>query len=230
MSTTAKTTLRIFLAILLGLAVLILSGTVYQLSADVLIPYAWIKKTLNHSLMLVFSIILILIINKGKLSGYGFKWNMKIPIVKVVFICLLLGFTASLINLIDKNNQADFPSSDFSFIEKVLFIWLWASICEEVLTRGLIQGFLYPLKHIGFQFLHRYISLPVIIGAVFFGLMHLILLTLGISFLAVLDIVFFGIILGIIAGYYREQTGSIVPAIIVHMCFNIGGNILELLN
>ena len=43
-----------------------------------------------------------------------------------------------------------------------------------------------------------------------------------------LNIVIFGIVLGIIAGYYREQTNSLIPAIMVHMCFNIGGSLLGL--
>ena len=30
-------------------------------------------------------------------------------------------------------------------------------------------------------------------------------------------------LLGIVAGYYREKTGSLIPAIIIHALFNIGG-------
>jgi membrane protease YdiL (CAAX protease family) len=30
-------------------------------------------------------------------------------------------------------------------------------------------------------------------------------------------------LLGIVAGYNREKTGSLIPAIIIHALFNIGG-------
>jgi membrane protease YdiL (CAAX protease family) len=31
--------------------------------------------------------------------------------------------------------------------------------------------------------------------------------------------------LGIVAAYYRESTGSLLPAILVHALFNIGGTL-----
>ena len=150
-------------------------------------------------------------------------------IVKIVSISLILGFFASVIGILfDVSSTNQLPVNDFSIIEKIVYIWVWASICEEVFTRGLIQGFLFPAKHIGFNVLNHFISLPVVIGAVFFGLMHFMLLTIGMAFFPVLIIVIFGIVLGIIAGFYREQTNSLVPAILVHMCFNIGGSLLGL--
>ncbi len=231
MSTHLNITFRTILAVILGLIVLIFSGVIFQTiltQSDMPDDYPGLIKTLNHTLMLVFSILLILVINKGKLKGYGFIWNFSFPFGKVVFISILLGFIPSLIIKVAGLSESGFPASDFSIPEIIIYIWLWASICEEVFIRGLIQGYLFPLKHIGFNFLNHFISLPVMIGAAFFGLMHFMLLTLGISFFAVLNIVIFGIILGIIAGYYREQANSLVPAIMVHMCFNIGGSLLGL--
>lgn len=231
MSTHLNPIIRTILAVILGLLVLILSGAIFQTivaHSNLMNDFPGLIKTLNHSLMLVFSILLILVINKGKLKGYGFNWNINFPILKVIIISILLGFLPSLIIMGSNFQEKDFPGSDFNWLQKIIYIWLWASICEEVFTRGLIQGFLFPVKNIGINFLNRFISLPVMVGAVFFGLMHFMLLTLGISFFIVITIVIFGIVLGIIAGYYREKTNSLVPAIIVHMCFNIGGSILEI--
>ena len=231
MTTHLNVTFRTILAVVLGLIVLIFSGAIFQIiltQSDLMNDYPGLQKTLNHTLMLVFSILLIVIINKGKLKGYGFTWNIKFPIGKLILISILLGFLPSIIIMVANFSGEDFPVSDFSWLEKIIYIWFWASICEEVFTRGLIQGFLFPAKHIGFNVLNHFISLPVIIGAVFFGTMHFMLLTFGMAFFTVLIIVVFGIILGIIAGYYREQTNSLVPAIMVHMCFNIGGSLLGL--
>ena len=231
MSTHLNVTFRIILAVILGLIVLILSGAIFQTiltQTNLMIDHPGLIKTLNHTLMLVFSILLILVINKGKLKGYGFTWNIKFPIGKVILISILLGFLPSIIIMSSNLSMEDSPVSDFTWIEKIIYIWLWASICEEVFTRGLIQGFLFPAKHIGFNVLNHFISLPVVIGAVFFGLMHFMLLTIWMALFTVLIIVILGIVLGIIAGYYREHTNSLVPAILIHMCFNIGGSLLGL--
>jgi membrane protease YdiL (CAAX protease family) len=232
METPVKYIVRIILAFLLGLLVLILSGFLYQFIAvesGLLDDLQWIKHLLNHLLMLVFSVLLIGVINSGKLSGYGFTWNMDFPFVKVLLISVFFGIFSSIISMVFQDGEIDFPGSDFSLFEQIIYIWIWASICEEVLTRGLIQGFLFPLKHLGIRLLGRFISLPVMFGAVFFGLMHLMLLSLGIPLFFVLNIIAFATLLGIIAGYYREQTNSLVPAILVHGCFNIGGSIMEIL-
>lgn len=41
----------------------------------------------------------------------------------------------------------------------------------------------------------------------------------------VLITVFFAFVLGLVAGYQRERTGSLVPAIMVHMFANVGGSL-----
>ena len=224
--------LRTVIAILLGLLVLILSGVLMQIisvETGLFKKLPFIGKTFTHSSMLVFSVMLILILNKGNIRGYGFTWNINFPLGKIILISLLLGFTASLIiELADVSMEEYTPTKDFSFIEIIVYIWFWASICEEVLTRGLIQGFLSPVKHIGVKILRRFISLPVIAGALFFGAMHLMLLTLGTDIFVVLIIVIFAVILGFIAGYFKEQTNSLVPAILVHFCFNVGGSFLQI--
>jgi membrane protease YdiL (CAAX protease family) len=32
-------------------------------------------------------------------------------------------------------------------------------------------------------------------------------------------------LLGLVAGYHRQETGSLVPAILVHALFNVGGTL-----
>ena len=45
----------------------------------------------------------------------------------------------------------------------------------------------------------------------------------------VIAIVAFAFILGLVAGYYREKTESLIPAILVHMFANIGGSLASIL-
>lgn len=225
--------LRTVIAIVLGMLVLMMLPSVMMIiskNTDLFESFPMIEKTITHTSMLILSVLFILILNKGKLKEYGFTWNLNFPLAKVVMISLLFGFISSLTGQLFVNTKTVMPTDNFSFIELILYIWVWASICEEILTRGLIQGFLAPLKHIGVTLFKYRISLPVIVGAIFFGTMHFGLLIMDIDIYIVLNIVIFGIILGMIAGYHKEKTNSLVPAIIVHFCFNVGGSFIYIIS
>ncbi len=223
---------RISIAIILGVLVLMLSSAILMtvsMKTSLIESFPVIEKVSMHLAMFVFSILIILLLNKGKLRGYGFIWNVNFPIVKIILISLMFGFVSSGIDYLFIHSTTENPTADFSFFENVIYIWFLASIAEEVLTRGLIQGYLSPLKHIGIRFFKYYISLPILVGALFFGAMHLMLLSMGVDIYSVMNIVVFGTLLGLIAGYQKEKTNSLIPAIIVHLCFNVGGSLLSVI-
>ena len=72
-------------------------------------------------------------------------------------------------------------------------------------------------------------SVPVIVGALFFSLMHLAAVGDTTSTWAVVVFLLLAAILGTMAGYYREKTGSLVPAVVVHMMFNVSGSLVDYL-
>jgi len=119
------------------------------------------------------------------------------------------------------------PAAHHSFAQIVLFVWILASIAEELVFRGLIQGMLSPLSRFGLSVGNITLSVPVIIAAVLFGLIHLGLLTMDVDAKYVLTIVTGAVIAGLMAGYFREKTGSIWPAVVVHSIFNITGSAVE---
>ena len=221
------------IAIIIGISVLILSSIlviILSKNTNIVTSVPALSKTLTHTSMLVFSVLYIIILSKRGLQNFGFVWNTKFPIIRIVVISLFIGIIPSLLNNIIFDTAAINPTGNFTLIEKIVFVWIWASICEEILTRGLIQGFLAPFKNIGIKLFNTMISLPVIVGAIFFGLMHLMLLAMGIELVSVITIVIFSVILGVIAGYQREITNSLLPAIIVHMCFNIGASLVNIIS
>lgn len=232
---------RIIIAIALGLIVLNIAPYIESLliliNRQVLCLYPWLSSILESFSMLVFSLFIILIINRGKLSDYGFTLGKNIKYVKIILLSFVIGIITMLITGIVANIlQSIFPigggehfASSYSFLETVLYVWILASISEEVLTRGLIQGFLVPLKKYGFKIFKRFISIPILISAFFFGAMHIMLLFTGMNAYMVFAVVITCFILGLLAGYYREKTGSLIPAIIVHLVFNVSGAILGLL-
>jgi len=216
---------------MLGMLVLMLSSIlmiIISKTTNLFVIFPIIEIIFTHTAIFVFSILLILTVNKGKFRGYGFVWSLTLPILKIILVSLMLGFMSFIIKKLLPESVAIHPASSFSTIEKIMFVWVWASISEEILTRGLIQSFLSPMKHFGILIFNKFISIPVIVGAIFFGLMHFTLLTMGMNIFIVSNIVIFGMLLGLIAGYHREKTNSLVPAILVHFSFNVGASIFSL--
>jgi len=222
---------KIIVVVLLGLFVLAVPSFImmsFHNLAELLESKPWLGGFINHTAMLVLSIIIILVLSKGKISTYGFKIPKNIQLKRIVLLSLGIGIIGALI-------QSYFPMKEpasiekFSFIQIVIFVWIYASICEEVLTRGLIQGYLMSLSKYGFTVFKLRLSVPMIVGALFFALIHIMLLTTGMGGSAVFNIVLFAFILGVVAGYYREKTESLIPAILVHMLFNVGGYCTDLL-
>jgi membrane protease YdiL (CAAX protease family) len=182
----------------------------------------WSEGFLSHTAMWTISLILILIVSKGKLRSFGFCRGKNYKTAQIIIPGTVAGVAlAAVLHLFPEGSNSF--HLDYSFAQTVIFVWLYASVSEELLTRGLIQSFLTPLADYGFTIFGVRISLPVLIGALFFGLMHAALLTTGMALFSVISIVVFSSVLGLIAGYHREQTGSLIPAIIVHALGNIGG-------
>jgi len=220
---------RIVATLFIGLLILTLSSALLMAidsNTQLFENFPAFNKTFTHTSFIVLSLLFILILGKTNFKEYGFSWSLKFPISEVVLISLFLGLSSSIIGIFLPDSGFVHPAASFSLIEKVLFIWIWASISEEILCRGLIQGFLSPLKHKGIKVFNVFLSLPVLAGAIFFGFMHFALLSMGMEIASVMNIVFFGILLGLIAGYQKERSGSLIPAFLVHLCFNVGASII----
>jgi membrane protease YdiL (CAAX protease family) len=111
---------------------------------------------------------------------------------------------------------------EFTKSQIVVFVWIYASVSEELLTRGLLQTLLSGNARVGAG-TSRKLSTPVIVSALFFGAMHLVLVK-SMGPLAI-PVILLAVFLGLVAARYRERTGSLLPAIIVHALFNIGGTL-----
>ncbi len=116
------------------------------------------------------------------------------------------------------------PLGPHSPIEIVLLVWVYASICEEVFVRGLYQSCLAPVVQYRLPVFRKWsLSAPVVLSGLFFGGMHVVVWPrMGPKALVIMAV---AAILGIIAARYRERTGSLVPAILIHALFNIGGTL-----
>ena len=217
-------------AVALGLLVMVAvacMATVFGITPNALKSTPWLGPLVVHSTMLAASLFIIAILSRGRLQTYGFRFPVGWSwLWRAVGISLATGVLGSaLLALLPAQGLPDVPG--LSFIQIVLFVWLYASVCEEVLVRGLVQGFVSPFGHHGISLSGIRLSLPVLTGALFFALMHLPALGPGIQPITLIAFLLFAATAGSMAGWFRERTGSLLPAIVVHMMFNIAGSLVD---
>ncbi len=190
----------------------------------------------SQGTFLVVSLVLIRAFGRGDLGRYGLKTAGVRPVARAVAISaltMLVLMSPMILMALGGYQPSDGEPEGSGFgpgglPQTVLFVWLLASVCEEVFYRGLLQGFLSPLSTHGVRLRGVYLSLPVALCAVWFGLGHLCLLgrVPGPMLAAILVSTTTA---GFIAGYYRERTGSLLPAVASHMTFNVVGTVVPLL-
>ena len=228
-----KNILRIIASVFIGFIILAISGSIsIGITENLGESYSWLMAPILHTAMLILSVALIYFFSRKDISSYGLKMAepkyLKHAVINGSMAAILVGICSVIFGELFPDINTD-PADEFNFIQIIIFVWIYASICEEFLSRGLIQSFLSPLIGYRIRIFNFHISLPILVVVLFFGLKHFGLITTGADLLFVCFIVFFGIIVGIMAGYYREISGSIIPAIIIHALFNIWGTILNLI-
>jgi membrane protease YdiL (CAAX protease family) len=225
-----KSTVRLLLAIIMGACIYYLA--VYVIPSlslfEGLLKSSWISNgDITQITLLVISLILIYIFSKGNLSTYGFK-SIKIKqlikpvLISIPTVFLLMVMAGLVIGISGSIPEGGNATMKGGMLKTIISVWLIASTCEEIFYRGLILSFLASLKKYGFKLFRSHISVPVTVSALGFGLGHLCLLN-RMNSVIVINLVILAIALGFIAGYYREKTGSLIPAIAAHMTFNIVG-------
>ena len=154
--------------------------------------------------------------------------NIIKPFFIGVLIMLIVFIPMGIITSLVEGKVAGNPLlQEMNTLQTLLFVFFLASIAEEILLRGFLLNSLKALKDRGITILKHKFSLPIIISAAAFGLIHLVLITTGADFMLIIRIVLFTFILGIAAGYYQgKYENNTSYAIIVHM----GGNLLGILS
>lgn len=178
----------------------------------------------THTIMILLSFTMIYFM-KNKLT-----YRFSIPSVKTIIKPVVFGFgtaivagvlVAVLMNVVGIDIESHPIADKMNPTQVLIFVFVYASIAEEILFRGFLMNMLKPLESNAIVFLKRKISLPVIISAIAFGAAHLILISTGAGLVFLIRVVFFTTCLGFVAGYYQEKYDNNFYAIIVHMSGNI---------
>ena len=177
---------------------------------------------------LVSAIVYSLLCFKGNLSHIGFrKVDLRLLVKSMktaIWVSILetIFFFAWVILLAPKNSGKH-PASGGGFHNTVINVWIIASFCEEVLYRGFLQSSLNSWKKYAIRLGKSKLSLPVIIAALFFAVGHFCLVP-AMGLMKTVPIVAGCFTTGLVAGYYREQSKSIIPAYTSHLISNIVGS------
>lgn len=217
MKTTGKIVLRSLLITLIAGIILVFSDVI---SVEVIkVPYSSI------ALQFILTIIAILLLTKGKLYKYGFKLPQKTAFRSIalwVIILLVFGYFLSMFFEGEQHGEQH-PIMDTGLFTRIILGLVVAPILEEVVFRGLIQSYLARFKHIGFKIARAFFSFPVIFAALLFSFAHLPMIIRDMNAGLVFSIIFSTYVFctGILMGYAREKTDSLIPAVIIHFSINL---------
>lgn len=171
--------------------------------------------------MLGLSLVAMAAIAKGRFRLFGFTLGRYKFRPSILLWALPMAIIVTLGTIFQARGAAQHSFVNFTPLQAILYIWICSSICEEILVRGLLQTLLRDIEDVTPD--PRWWTVPTVISAVFFGAMHSVLVPLLGS--GAIPIILAATLLGFVCAHYRQATGSLLPAIIVHMLFNIGGSL-----
>ncbi len=225
---------------------LVLAAVVFVLAAEVIPSLSFVssaveatewltRSDITQLVFLVGSLVAMLALGRWNSGAYGLKGSPWRDVGRAVGVSAAISLGVVVATMIvmsvlgPRGAGMGMPGVD-SFVKVVVSVWLLASTAEEMLFRGLLLGALSPLSRRAWKVGRCRISLPVAIAAVLFGLVHLGLMRVMAAPMVVL-IVVMATVAGLVAGYYREKTGSLVPAVAAHFTFNVvSGGIVMILS
>ena len=183
---------------------------------------SWDRGVIIQISLLLISLFYALVYSGRVEMGLTFNFTRKNR--KHLISAAVLGF-ASLISMIlvsqlaPNLKQGGHPGMSSSPLAIIFKIYLLASIAEEFYNRGFIMHWFKNWNHIKIGF----ITVPNLIAALLFAFAHLGLLNF-MDYRLVMVIVVSAFCLGLTAGLAREDSGSLYPAYLVHLIFNLIGS------
>ncbi len=151
----------------------------------------------------------------GNLDRMGLALDVPLSLIALaaaVAVGLPLAFVASKLG---GDYRPAFISEDIR--ERLVLALVFAPLGEELLFRGLLEGMLLASLNLW---------LAVVIPALLFSIIHVVPFSDSPkTFLS--SLLISALLVGLLAGYLRAISDSLLPAIAVHAGFNLAGNLVD---
>ncbi len=170
-------------------------------------------------LFLALSVVIAGLVLKRGYRALGFRGVSLSVMVKAFILSLTIAVSMAYVGLHLVSTQGFKPPVPGIVGNAALYLLValvLAPVCEETLFRGVLLGYMLE-EGAGPR-------VSVVVSAAVFSLAHLLPFSTAPLPQRVL-VVCAAFVAGVIAGALRVRTGSIVPAVITHSCFNLGGSI-----
>ncbi len=166
---------------------------------------------------ILLSYLFVKYILKWSVDTLGYVLCDSMSILTVIILSLVISVIIALVELSVASSSkliAPVPGLFQNPSLYVMLAFIIAPIGEETLFRGLLLG---GLIKVGVN-----TKISVIMQAILFSIIHIIPFK-NAPIIQLIVILITAFILSVIAGIYRVRTYSIIPAIVTHICFNLGG-------
>lgn len=167
-----------------------------------------------QTLFIIFSLLVFLTVFKCEFISFGLTFNFHYILtsfavaIPTSFILLLV-----LSRILSPKSSNEAPFAIENLADGVILVIL-APIGEEMLFRGVFEGYLL-LYGVG-------LWLSIIIPAIFFSSIHVVPFSKASRRLLIM-VLLLAFILGVLAGYFRAVSSSLLPAMVTHSSFNVSG-------
>ena len=166
----------------------------------------------SQVLFIVLSLSVILSFNNGPVL-FGLQLDSCCVLRAILYSGVLAGIITLASVFLFRGYSYEPPFLPRSIFEFILVALLLAPFSEELMYRGVVEGYL--LSHAG-------LLVSILVPAILFSLMHIVPYSTAPR--PVLATVILGaFLLGVLAGYYRALSNSIIPAYASHSTMNAVG-------
>jgi membrane protease YdiL (CAAX protease family) len=186
----------------------LVSNTLPELVA----AHPWIDQFTMKTTLVAASLGAIVLWNREGLAGSGFRCpQSKVNWTTVWAPAALMGASAAVVILLGGSSGLKPVYGNYGLGGIVFWIWVYSSITEEVFTRGWFQ-----------TYVAQYTRHAVAASAILFGGMHLSLIS-RVDPWALGVIITGATLLGWLTAVLRQRHGSLLPPLVAHVAFNVGG-------
>lgn len=192
-------------------------GAIFQI-----IPALNLFSGQSSIVLMVLVLFTMMFFSKGNFKIYGFKkTKLKTYIFSIIitfmYVLIYTVITIYFLHILPKHTN----DNNHPLVLKILTLFIFAPISEELMFRGYLQTNLVHLNNKGIYIFNIFINLSIIITAFLFGMFHFGILLKEANLPYTFSLVLYTFLLGIISGYFKEKSGSIYPSIAIHSFANI---------